>query len=70
MNYEDEKSISMFIVATDGGGLQQSVKFLVKVKDVNDEAPVFALSEYQTYVEEKSTTLFPDITVLVSSRRF
>ena len=66
LDYESENVISLTFVATDGGGRFSSVPFKVNVLDYNDQGPVFDSDHYQTFVDESSTQMSPNVTIHVS----
>ena len=55
--------------ATDGGGRTSRVPFEVNVLDYNDQGPVFDTDHYQTFVDESSTQMSPNITIHVGVGR-
>lgn len=52
--------------AKDGGGRIVSTNILVHLTDVNDNPPVFELSDYRRTVREGATTFQPQFFVKVS----
>ena len=67
LDYESEKVISLMFTATDGGERSNSVPFKVNVLDFNDQGPVFDADHYQTFVDESSTQMSPNVTIHVSA---
>ena len=45
------RTISIPVIATDGGGRSAYTKVNVLLRDKNDNPPVFEFSEYQAYVK-------------------
>uniref|UniRef100_A0A670Y727 Cadherin domain-containing protein n=1 Tax=Pseudonaja textilis TaxID=8673 RepID=A0A670Y727_PSETE len=54
IDYEKERSYSMSIRATDGGGLSGHCKILIKVEDVNDNAPEVSIISLTHILKEDS----------------
>ena len=45
----------MVVVATDGGGLQQTVPLTINITDRNDNTPVFLRDQYDVILDEGAT---------------
>uniref|UniRef100_A0A8C6VT85 Cadherin domain-containing protein n=1 Tax=Naja naja TaxID=35670 RepID=A0A8C6VT85_NAJNA len=54
IDYEKERSYSINIRATDGGGLSGHCKILIKVEDVNDNAPEVSIISLTSILKEDS----------------
>lgn len=67
MDFEKQKSYSLNLEAKDGGGRITTVNILVQLADVNDNAPVFELTEYRRTVREGAVTFQPQFFVRVSA---
>ena len=67
---EKEASYFMVVVATDGGGLQQTVPLSVTITDSNDNSPVFLRDQYYVILDERSRTFSRPVTVQVSQNVF
>lgn len=67
VDYEKQKSYSLTLEAKDGGGRITTVNILVQLADVNDNAPVFELTEYRRTVREGAVTFQPQFFVRVSA---
>lgn len=65
VDYEKQKSYSLTLEAKDGGSRVAAVNILIHLSDVNDNAPVFELSEYRRTVREGATTFQPQFFVRV-----
>ncbi|XP_039182051.1 protocadherin beta-16-like isoform X1 [Crotalus tigris] len=66
IDYEKEKSYSMNIRATDGGGLPDHCKLLIEVEDVNDNPPEVSIISLTSFLKEDSP---PDTVVAVFNIR-
>ncbi|KAK9403746.1 protocadherin beta-16-like [Crotalus adamanteus] len=66
IDYEKEKSYSMNIRATDGGGLPDHCKLLIDVEDVNDNPPEVSIISLTSFLKEDSP---PDTVVAVFNIR-
>jgi hypothetical protein len=69
LDFETRQQFGLTYIATDGGGLFTRVPFRVSVLDYNDEGPIFQVDQYDSYVNESSTKMQPDITVFVSMKK-
>ncbi|XP_074649041.1 cadherin-23-like [Tubulanus polymorphus] len=65
LDYEEARHIDVLVMATDGAGQRTTSKLRVNVLDYNDQAPIFSLDQYTTYLREKSTTF--ESTVIVKA---
>lgn len=65
VDYEKQKSYSLTLEAKDGGGRVATVNILIHLSDVNDNAPIFEVSEYRRTVREGATTFQPQFFVRV-----
>ena len=52
---EREDRYYMVVVATDGGGLQQTVPLTINITDRNDNPPVFLRDQYDVILDERAT---------------
>ncbi|XP_029142559.1 protocadherin beta-16-like, partial [Protobothrops mucrosquamatus] len=65
-DYEKEKTYSINIKATDGGGLSEHCKVLIEVEDVNDNPPEVSIISLTSFLKEDS---LPDTMVALFSVR-
>jgi hypothetical protein len=65
IDHEDEPKFNVFVVATDLGKKEATVKLVINVIDVNDVNPAYEKLLYRTKVFEKQTNLDPKVTVKV-----
>lgn len=63
LDYEQQKSYSLSIVAIDGGGLETNANLFVDIEDVNDNAPEFESTEYTRTIREAATEFEPQFYV-------
>lgn len=63
LDYEQQKSYSLSIVAVDGGGWETNVNLYVNVIDLNDNAPMFESPEYTRTIREAATEFEPQFFV-------
>ncbi|XP_043197440.1 cadherin-23-like [Amphibalanus amphitrite] len=63
LDYEDQKSYALTVVARDGGNRTSTASVFVDVTDVNDNRPQFAEREYRRTLEDGSDAFFPDFYV-------
>lgn len=63
LDYEQQKSYSLSIVAIDGGGWETNVNLFVNVVDVNDNAPAFEGLEYTRTIREGAIEFEPQFYV-------
>jgi hypothetical protein len=66
LDYEKQKSYSLTLIGKDGGGKGSTVSVYVDVLDVNDNAPIFELSEYSRTIRDGATSFEPQLVVRVS----
>lgn len=66
MDYEKQKSYSLSLEAKDGGGRVTTVSLLVSLTDVNDNPPVWEMTQYQRTVREGATNFQPQFFIRVS----
>uniref|UniRef100_T1IAK5 Cadherin domain-containing protein n=1 Tax=Rhodnius prolixus TaxID=13249 RepID=T1IAK5_RHOPR len=59
VDYEKQKSYSLSLEAKDGGGRVTTVSLLVSLTDVNDNPPVWEMTQYQRTVREGATNFQP-----------
>ena len=52
---EREDRYYMVVVATDGGGLQQTVPLTINITDSNDNPPIFLRDQYDVILDEGAT---------------
>ena len=70
---EREDRYYMVVVATDGGGLQQTVPLTVSISDRNDNPPVFRRDQYDVILNEddivfsRSTSVTVEVSVIAPS---
>lgn len=63
LDYENQKSYSLSIVAIDGDGRETNANILVYVVDENDMAPMFESAEYTRTIREGATEFEPQFFV-------
>lgn len=63
LDYEQQKSYSLSIVAIDGGGRETNAHLHVDVIDVNDNYPMFESTEYTRTIREASMEFEPEFYV-------
>lgn len=63
LDYEQQKSYSLSIVAVDSGGRETNAHLDVDVLDVNDNAPMFESLEYSRTIREGTTEFEPEFSV-------
>ncbi|KAL8620285.1 hypothetical protein ACOMHN_042020 [Nucella lapillus] len=63
---EREDRYYLMVVATDGGGLQQTVPLTLTISDVNDNPPVFLRHQYDVILNEDSTEFSRNVTLQVT----
>lgn len=63
LDYEQQKSYSLSIVAVDGGGWETNVNLYVSVIDLNDNAPAFETLEYTRTIREAAIEFEPQFFV-------
>ncbi|KAL8620286.1 hypothetical protein ACOMHN_042021 [Nucella lapillus] len=63
---EREDRYYLMVVATDGGGLQQTVPLTLTISDVNDNPPVFLRHQYDVILNEGSTEFSRNVTLQVT----
>lgn len=63
LDYEAQKSYSLTMEATDGGGRVSAVNILIELDDVNDNKPTFEQPEYSRTVREGATSFDPQMFV-------
>lgn len=63
LDYEQQKSYSLSIVAIDGGGPETNAHLHVDVIDVNDNYPMFESTEYTRTIREASMEFEPEFYV-------
>ncbi|XP_055628070.1 protocadherin-like wing polarity protein stan [Toxorhynchites rutilus septentrionalis] len=63
LDYEEQKSYSLALVATDGGGRETNANLLINVMDVNDNYPAFESLEYTRTIREGATDFEPQFFV-------
>ncbi|KAL0099048.1 hypothetical protein PUN28_020237 [Cardiocondyla obscurior] len=63
LDYETQKSYSLTMEATDGGGRVSAVNILIELDDVNDNEPIFEQAEYSRTVREDATSFDPQMFV-------
>lgn len=56
MNWEKNPVYYLTAEAQDGGGRRSSVPVEIHLMDINDNAPQFRYSDYETSIKENSTT--------------
>lgn len=66
LDFEQQKSYSLSIVAVDGGGWETNVNLFVNIVDVNDNAPSFERLEYTRTIREAETEFEPQFLVRAS----
>lgn len=67
LDYEKQKSYSFTLFAKDGGAKGSTASIFVEVLDVNDNAPVFEISEYSRTIRDGATSFEPQFIVRVST---
>ncbi|XP_058830626.1 cadherin-23 isoform X2 [Topomyia yanbarensis] len=63
LDYEMQKSYSLALVATDGGGRETNANLLIDIMDVNDNYPTFESLEYTRTIREGATEFEPQFFV-------
>lgn len=63
LDYENQKSYSLSIVAIDGDGRETNANLLVQVVDENDNAPIFESAEYTRTIREGAVEFEPQFFV-------
>lgn len=63
LDYEEQKSYSLALVATDGGGRETNANLLIDIMDVNDNYPTFESLEYTRTIREGATEFEPQFVV-------
>jgi len=63
LDYEVQKSYSLTMEATDGGGRVSAVNILIELDDVNDNKPMFEQPEYSRTIREGATSFDPQMFV-------
>lgn len=63
LNYENQKSYSLTLVAVDGGGRESNANLLINVLDVNDNYPMFETLEYTRTIREGANEFEPQFFV-------
>lgn len=63
LDYERQKSYSMTLVAIDGGQRETNLNIVINIRDVNDNYPIFELSEYTRTIREGATAFEPQFYV-------
>ncbi|XP_055609536.1 cadherin-23 [Uranotaenia lowii] len=63
LDYEEQKSYSLALVATDGGGRETNANLLIDVMDMNDNYPAFESLEYTRTIREGATEFEPQFFV-------
>ena len=67
LDREKRDEYVLTLMARDGGGNLQTVEVTVKLKDVNDNPPIFSQSSYIGFIKENSSTFDQPVTVSVST---
>lgn len=60
LDYEQQKSYSLTMVAQDGGKLETNANLFIEIQDMNDNAPMFESMEYSRTIREGSTSFEPE----------
>lgn len=68
LDYEQQKSYSLSIVAIDGGGLETNANLLVNIEDINDNAPEFESLEYTRTIREGADEFEPQFFVRATDK--
>lgn len=68
LDYEQQKSYSLSIVAIDGGGLETNTNLFINIVDVNDNAPEFESLEYTRTIREAATEFEPQFFVRATDK--
>lgn len=68
LDYEQQKSYSISIVAIDGGGLETNANVLINLEDMNDNAPEFESLEYTRTIREEAVEFEPQFFVHATDR--
>lgn len=63
LDYENQKSYSLSIVAIDGDGRETNANILIYVTDENDNAPIFESTEYTRTIREGAIEFEPQFYV-------
>lgn len=63
LDYEQQKSYSMTLVAIDGGQRETNLNLFINVLDVNDNHPIFELLEYTRTIREGAINFEPQFYV-------
>lgn len=63
LDYEQQKSFSMSLVAIDGGQREAALNLFINVVDVNDNYPMFDALEYTRTIREGATAFEPQFYV-------
>lgn len=63
LDYENQKSYSLSIVAIDGDGRETNANILIYVTDENDNAPIFESVEYTRTIREGAVEFEPEFFV-------
>lgn len=63
IDYEEQKSFSLSIVAVDGGGKESNANLYINVIDMNDNTPIFESNEYTRTIREGATLFEPQFFV-------
>ena len=68
LDREKRDEYVLTLMAKDGGGNLQTVEVTVKLKDVNDNPPIFSQSSYIGFIKENTSTFDQNVTVSVSRK--
>ncbi len=63
LDYEEQKSFSLSIVAVDGGGRESNANLYINIIDMNDNFPIFESTEYTRTIREGATLFEPQFFV-------
>ncbi|KAL4713625.1 hypothetical protein ACJJTC_017666 [Scirpophaga incertulas] len=63
LDYEKQKSYSLTLFATDGGGKVSTTSVFIDILDINDNAPIFDYPEYSRTIRDGATSFEPQLVV-------
>ncbi|XP_070494012.1 cadherin-87A [Chironomus tepperi] len=63
LDYEQQKSYSLSLIARDGGGRESNANVFIDILDLNDNYPQFELTEYYRSIREGSKSFEPQFFV-------
>lgn len=63
LDFEEQKSFSLTLVAVDGGGRETNANLIIDVLDENDNSPVFESNEYTRTIRDGASVFEPQFFV-------